>query len=156
MLGPEQLRPVPLPEGIRIEQASPCPADLYRRLYREVGERYHWIDRRDWTDHQILTHLGDGSVSIWLLREAGQLAGYFELVRHQDGSIEIAYFGLLNEHLGRGLGKMMLTGAVQTAWSMGATRVWLHTCTLDHPAALPNYLARGFTVFKRETYFVQP
>jgi GNAT superfamily N-acetyltransferase len=79
-------------------------------------------------------------------------AGYFELKRHPDQSIEIAYFGLLPEYIGRGWGKYLLTEAVRTAWSMGPQRVWLHTCTLDHPAALPNYLRRGFQPFREEVY----
>ena len=72
--------------------------------------------------------------------------------RHDDDSTEIAYFGLLPEFLGRGLGKYLLTVAVREAWTGGACRVWLHTCTLDDKAALPNYVARGFRAFKRETY----
>ena len=71
-----------------------------------------------------------------------------------DGSIEIAYFGLLREFLGRGLGGHLLTQAVQRAWEAGASRVWVHTSTLDHPAALPNYLKRGFKVYKTEDYIV--
>jgi GNAT superfamily N-acetyltransferase len=82
----------------------------------------------------------------------GAPAGYFELERHPDGSIEIAYFGLIQEFLGRGLGKHLLTVAAEQAWSDGANRVWLHTCTLDDATAMPNYLKRGFTSFKQETY----
>ena len=66
--------------------------------------------------------------------------------------VEIAYFGLRPEFFGRGIGKAMLTRAAEEAWSLGATRVWLHTCTLDSAHALPNYLARGFTEFRRETF----
>jgi len=76
----------------------------------------------------------------------------FELDRHDDGSVEIAYFGLRPEFIGRGIGKAMLTRAADEAWALGADRVWLHTCTLDSAHALPNYLARGFTQFRRETY----
>ncbi len=85
----------------------------------------------------------------------GAPAGYFELRREPDSAIEIAYFGLLQEFLGRGLGGHLLTQAVLHAWEAGATRVWVHTSTLDHPAALPNYLKRGFTVYKTESYIVQ-
>jgi GNAT superfamily N-acetyltransferase len=78
-------------------------------------------------------------------------AGYFELRRQPDGAVEIAYFGLLPEFIGRGLGKFLLSEATRRAWELGATRVWLHTNTLDHAAALPNYLARGFSVVRTET-----
>jgi GNAT superfamily N-acetyltransferase len=79
-------------------------------------------------------------------------AGYYELRGHQDGSVEIAYFGLLPEYTGRGLGGWMLTRAARDAWERGATRVWLHTCTLDHPSALPNYRKRGFLPYRTEVY----
>jgi len=79
-------------------------------------------------------------------------AGYFELQRGDDGSVEIVYFGLVPKFIGRGLGGPLLTRAVQEAWAMGggAKRVWLHTCTLDSPRALPGYKARGFREFKTE------
>jgi GNAT superfamily N-acetyltransferase len=155
MLRPEDLRAAPPREGARVDRINPCPADLYRFLYGEVGRRYHWVDRRDWTDQEILAHVTREAVSIWVLREGNQTGGFFELVRHDDGSVEIAYFGLLNQYLGRGLGRLLLTVAVTSAWDLGANRVWLHTCTLDHPAALPNYLARGFREFKRERYLAR-
>ncbi len=56
--------------------------------------------------------------------------------------------------LGRGLGKHLLSCAVRDAWALAPSRVWLHTCTLDHPAALPNYEKRGFARYKTETYEV--
>jgi GNAT superfamily N-acetyltransferase len=82
-------------------------------------------------------------------------AGYFELRQHQDRSVEIAYFGLLPAFIGRGWGKYLLTRAVESAWQLGTDRVWLHTCTLDHPAALSNYLKRGFRPFREEVYRVE-
>lgn len=81
--------------------------------------------------------------------------GYFELVTHDDSSVEITYFGLKASAQGRGLGKWLLVSAAERAFAMGATRVWLHTCTLDSPAALPNYLARGFSPYKTERYVVE-
>jgi len=103
-------------------------------------------------DDQIRARLGDPAVSLHLLTVAGAPAGFFELERHHDGSVEVSYFGLLPEFHGRGLGKHMLTEAAEAAWALGASRVWLHTCTLDHPRALANYLGRGFRVFKTEAY----
>ena len=79
-------------------------------------------------------------------------AGFFELERMNDHSVEISYFGLLPAFIGRGLGKAMLTRAADEAWALGASRVWLHTCTLDAPNALPNYKARGFQEFETHRY----
>lgn len=126
--------------------------DEYRALYHAVGHRYHWHDRDAWTDEQLLAHLSLRSVAVWRLEYDGTAAGFFELKHHYDGSVEIVYFGLVDGYTGRGLGRLLLRRAVEEAWRLGASRVWLHTCTLDNEAALPNYLARGFAPFRRETY----
>jgi GNAT superfamily N-acetyltransferase len=147
------LRPARSPDpAARVERVEGCAASFYRYLYAEVGRAYSWTDRLGWTDEQIRAHLASPAVSIWLLTVRSAPAGYFELKAAPDGSVEIAYFGLLREFIGRGYGKHLLTEAVDRAWSLGARRVWLHTCSLDDPAALPNYLSRGFRPFREETY----
>jgi ribosomal protein S18 acetylase RimI-like enzyme len=125
---------------------------VYRTLYRDVGERWHWRDRLAWSDERLTRHLEREDVAVYVVRVGDDIAGYFELERHEDQSVEIAYFGIRPEFFGRGLGGELLTRAVQEAWRFGAARVWLHTCTLDSPRALPNYLARGFQAFKEEWY----
>jgi ribosomal protein S18 acetylase RimI-like enzyme len=140
---------------IRIERMPECPASFFRYLYVEVGRNYHWIDRLPWTDEDIAAHLSQPEISLWVMSDNDSTAGYFELRRCEDGSVEIAYFGLLPEFIGRGLGKHLLTCATEQAWAAGANRVWLHTCTLDDQAAMPNYLKRGFRAFKTETYSVE-
>ena len=140
---------------VKIENILDCSPELYRLLYVEVGRSYHWIDRLPWTDKQIVAHLNQPEISFWLMTHDDSTAGYFELRKCEDGSVEIAYFGLLPEFLGRGLGKHLLTCATEQAWADGANRVWLHTCTLDDPAAMPNYLKRGFKPFKTEKYTVE-
>jgi GNAT superfamily N-acetyltransferase len=154
MTHPDQLRAVPVAPPARVECAEPCPLSFYRYLYREVGRNYRWTDRLAWTDEQIRAHLATPGVSVWVMYVGGSPAGYFELNATGDRSTEIAYFGLLPEFIGRGLGKQLLTAAVERAWETGAARVWLHTCTLDDPAALPNYLKRGFSPYKNERYTV--
>jgi GNAT superfamily N-acetyltransferase len=150
---PGQLRGDPLLDSDgHVEQVVECPVSFFRFLYAEVGRAYHWVDRLPWSDDEIRTYLRRPGVSIHVLYVEGSPAGYFELVRSTDASTEIAYFGLLPEFLGRGLGKKLLTFAAEAAFRGGARRVWLHTCTLDDPAALPNYLARGFRPFKTESY----
>ena len=119
-----------------------------------MGRAYKWVDRLPWTDDQIRAHLATPGISVWLLTVQGAPAGYFELKANEDGSTEIAYFGLLPDFIGRGYGKHLLTEAVERAFSEGSRRVWLHTCSLDDPAALPNYRARGFRPFREETYTV--
>ncbi|MEO7275049.1 MAG: GNAT family N-acetyltransferase [Vicinamibacterales bacterium] len=155
MRDPSQLRPLRVSdETIRLERAEDCYPALYRFLYGEVGRRYHWTDRLSWTDDVVRAHLAQPEVSIWLMLVRGTPAGYFELETDDEGGVEIAYFGLFHEFIGRGLGAHLLTEAVGTAWTFAPNRVWLHTCTFDHPAAVPNYISRGFTPFKTEEYSV--
>jgi len=136
----------------RVERPTP---ELYRECYRSVGEAYHWRDRWDWTDEEIRAHLAQREITLHVARRRGALAGWYELRRvPKDGSVEIAYFGLLPSAIGQGLGKHLLSCAVRDAWALGPARVWLHTCTLDHPHALPNYQKRGFAPYKTETYEV--
>lgn len=145
--------PPPAP-SVRVERMARCPTSFFRYLYAEVGRPWHWHDRLGWQDEQIQARVAAPAVSLYLLSLAGAPAGYFELERHPDGSVEICYLGLLPEFLGRGLGRYLLSEAVAAARSAGAPRIWLHTCELDGPAALPNYLARGFRPFRTETYTV--
>lgn len=155
---PDQLRRAPAPsssDSVTVAQERPCSAATYRALYAAVGEAYAWRDRLSWSDEQLATYLCRDEVSVWVLQVQGEVAGYFELVCGENGDVEIGYFGLLRRYHGRGLGKFLLTRAVDEAWVRGASRVWLHTCTLDDPAALPNYLARGFTPFGTDRYVAQ-
>ena len=125
---------------------------VFRELYRRVGSAFNWRDRNAMSDEALERHFRSPAVQLWVLYSGDAAAGFFELQRHADDSVEIAYFGLTASFFGRGLGKHLLTVAARAAWSFGAERVWLHTCTLDSPAALPNYLARGFEPYKVETY----
>lgn len=155
MQNPADHRAAPLQDPrIRIEQVKDCPASFYRYLYREVGGNYHWVDRLNWSDQEIREHISQPGISVWVLYCEGSPAGYFQLQWHDDQSIEIAYFGLLPEFHGQGLGKQLLSFAVERAWELHPQRVWLHTCTLDDPAAVPNYVKRGFQSYKQETYWI--
>jgi GNAT superfamily N-acetyltransferase len=155
MRHPSELQPARSDDPrTHLEQMRDCSVSFFRYLYVEVGRNYHWIDRLPWTDEQIRAYLQQPEIALWLMTYDGAPAGYFELRRCEDGSVEIAYFGLLPEFLGRALGKYLLTCAVEQSWAAGANRVWLHTCTLDDPAAMPNYLKRGFRPFKSEIYTI--
>lgn len=139
----------------RFERIRDCRPDLYRRIYHEIGRKHRWRERLRWSDADVRRHLARSGVALFFLYYRGLLAGYFELERHADGSTEIAHIGILDEFLGRGLGKQMLSAAIDQAWLEGARRVWLHTSTLDHPRALPTYLNRGFRPFKQQHFVVR-
>lgn len=152
MRDPAQLRrsavPDPAPTIVRAE--IPLPA-LNRFLYTTVGGPWHWRDRLPWTPERWMQWLDRPEHQTWVMYVSGTPAGYVELERQQAGNVEIAYFGVMPEFIGRRLGGHLLTVGIEQAWSMGAKRVWVHTCTLDHPAALANYKARGMAVYKEET-----
>jgi GNAT superfamily N-acetyltransferase len=153
MTDPADLDPVAAPSAdASVDRVEQPPAALWRQLYTEVGREYHWVDRLGWSDEQATRYFSDPALELWVLRVAGATAGYFELRAEADGGLEIAYFGLLPGFIGRGLGKYLLTCAAERGWARGANRVWLHTSSLDHASALPNYLARGFRVWKQEAY----
>lgn len=153
MTSPAELRaaPAPSPDAAVEHEERPTP-ERYRALYAAVGGPYHWRDRLGWNDQRLAAHLALRSVSLHVLRVAGETAGFFELKQHFDDTVEIAYFGLLQPYLGRGLGKYLLTRAIEEAWALGPRKVWVHTCTLDDPAALPNYLGRGMREYRSEVY----
>ncbi len=155
MRQPSELRAVAPPAvPPRIERVRDCPPAFWRFLYTEVGRKYHWFDRLPWTDEQIDQYLGDPAVTLYVMWVEGAPAGYFELRIGDERAVEIVYFGLLDSFTGRGLGGYMLGEAVKIAWAHGASRVWLHTNTLDHAAALPNYQKRGFQITGTEVYEV--
>jgi GNAT superfamily N-acetyltransferase len=140
--------------AVRVERVVKCPPSFWRYLYTEVGRRHYWIDRLPWTDDDIRHYLEDPAIQLWVMTVSAAPAGYFELRRDDKGGVEVAYFGLLEDFIGRGLGGHLLSEAVMRAWGFETNRVWLHTSTLDHPAALQNYLRRGFTIVRREQYEV--
>lgn len=137
--------------SVAVVRLTDCSVAHYRRLYRDVGERWLWRDRLKWSDAQLGAYLARPDVEVWELRVDGEPAGFFELARER-GETEIVYFGLIERVHGRGLGKHLLTRAVEEAWRGDTARVWLHTCTLDGPAAMANYEARGFRRVRSETY----
>ena len=147
MLSQEELRPKNLLQKtqlVRLEISFPA---LNRFFYQEVGKLWQWTDRLNWSEEEWRKWVECEKVQTWMLQLRGTPAGYFEL-DYQDEDVEIAYFGLLPQFLGKGLGGGFLTSAVEKAWEMGATRVWVHTSSLDHPNALKNYQARGFKIFR--------
>ena len=139
------------PSGSASVTREQLTAQAYRALYLLVGERWQWRDRLRLSDEELDSYLARSDVHVWVLRVDERIAGYFELQR-QGTQVEIMYFGLAPEFVGRGLGGWLLGRAAEEAFALGATRITLHTCTLDSANALPNYLARGFVIVREERY----
>ncbi|GAA4084161.1 MULTISPECIES: GNAT family N-acetyltransferase [Actinomadura] len=146
----------PAPEtSADIVRAEVVLPELSRFLYSAVGGDWYWIDRLSWTYEQWRNWLERPGVETWIAYVRGTPAGFAELDPQPDGQVEIAYFGLLRPFLGQGLGGHLLTVAASRAWDLAdrwpdrkpTTRVWLHTCSLDGPAALRNYQSRGFRLY---------
>lgn len=152
---PADFRPARPCAEARIEQAEIPSPELNRFFYSAVGGDLFWIDRLGWTYGQWMAWLDRPEVETWIASIRGTPAGYVEIERQAEGSTEICYFGLLPQFIGRGLGGALLSRAIERAWETGASRVWVHTCSLDGPAALPAYQARGFRIFKTETSIVE-
>lgn len=149
----DALRPARLVprEALLVRAGIPSP-ELSRFFYTAVGGDWYWRDRLDWTWGQWKAWLERPEVETWVVHQVGTPAGYFQLEAQPGGNVEIVYFGLIPGFTGQGLGGYLLTQAVHRAWRLheGVKRVWVHTCSLDHPAALANYLARGFVVYQKE------
>jgi ribosomal protein S18 acetylase RimI-like enzyme len=126
----------------------PCP-ELNRFLYLAVGAEWWWHERVGWDRDRWLEWLERREHETWVGYLRGSPAGYFELEAQPGGEVQLVYFGLLPSFIGRGLGGELLAAAVERAWQMAERRVWVHTCSLDHPSALANYQARGFKIFDR-------
>jgi GNAT superfamily N-acetyltransferase len=121
-----------------------------RDMYFRVGEQWQWIDKRPWTNEQWKEYAASPELWTFAAYYDDALAGYYELRQDDEDGVEIAYFGLLPEFVGRGLGGALLTSAIEEAWKMSPSRVWVHTCNRDHAQALANYQARGMVVYKIE------
>ena len=134
-------------DGIEIIRSQQPTLAFYRFLYDAVGGDFQWVDRKLLSDAALGEIIHDERVEIYVVYISGTPAGYAELDRRTDGQIELAYFGIMPEYRGQGLGQYFLHWAVTKAWSHDPGRVWVHTCELDHPAALPTYLKAGFTMF---------
>lgn len=152
MRSPDQLRPKRADAHFEVREKKRGDWRFNRDLYFRVGEQWDWVDKRTWTDEQWKQYATVPELRTFAGYYEQALAGYYELRRDSEGGIEIAYFGLLPDRIGRGLGGALLTSAIEQAWRVTPkpSRVWVHTCNRDHPQALANYQARGMTIYKIE------
>ena len=124
---------------------------LNKFFYKQVGKKHRWIDRLSWTDEKWINFISNKNLETYVISEFEDLIGFFELLYNPElKETEISYFGLLEEYIGKGIGGYALSEAIKKAFEKNIKRVWLHTCTLDHPNALKNYIARGMRVFRKE------
>ncbi|HEY0448433.1 GNAT family N-acetyltransferase [Actinophytocola sp.] len=154
---PSALRPATA-VAVPVTRAEVVSPALSRYLYTAVGGDWYWLDRLAWSYRQWQEWLDRPGVETWLATVRGTPAGYVELDGSGAGEVEIAYFGLLPEFVGKGLGGHLLTEGIRRAWALAqrwptlppTRRVWVHTCSMDGPTALANYEARGLRRYRTE------
>mgnify|MGYP006153393231 CR=1 FL=1 len=137
-----------LPSQWRLSRCPKPNIDWYRDLFRRIGAEWLWYSRLVLPEAELAAALA--ATEIHVLSDAtGQEIGLLELDRCLAGTVEIVFFGLIKEATGTGAGRFLMQEALRLAWTSDVTRVWLHTCSLDHPAAVPFYVKSGFTPYKR-------
>ena len=138
-------------EDCSVELVDPKDFQLNKFFYKNIGKNCKWIDRLVWTDLDWTNYASDEKLFTYILKNKEEIAGYFELLFDKDTKeIEIAYFGILEEYFGKKLGGYLLSKAIKNSFNLGCRRVLVHTCSLDHPNALLNYISRGMKIFKKE------
>tara|TARA_B100000965_G_C19556706_1_gene742602 strand:+ start:284 stop:787 length:504 start_codon:yes stop_codon:yes gene_type:complete len=134
-----------------LTRAHPKDFQLNKFFYKQIGKKHKWLDRLVWNDKAWNDYLSTNGVNTYILKEKEDLIGYFEQIFSKKNlDCEIAYFGILEEYIGKNLGGYLLSEAIKKSFEIGAKRVWVHTCSLDHKHALNNYLSRGMKVFQTE------
>ncbi len=138
-----------LSEKYLLKLVDPIDFQLNKFLYKQIGNKYQWTDRLAWQDKDWIKYLSNKKIKTYVLKKDEDLVGYFELILYQE-QCEIAYFGILEEYFGKGLGGHLLTEAIKIGFKQDVKRIWVHTCSLDHPNAIENYKSRGMEIFKTE------
>ena len=137
--------------NFKISEVDPPDFQLNKFFYKQIGKKHRWIDRLVWEDKKWIEYVENPRVKTFVLKENNNLAGFYETICDFDSyHSEIAYFGILEEYFGKKCGGYLLSEAIKKLFEDGISRVWLHTCSLDHKNAIKNYLARGMQIFKSE------
>ena len=135
-----------------IQKVTPPDIELNKFFYKNIGKNHRWIDRLIWSNLKWISYLENNNVHTYIMKLNEDLVGYFEIIQNTSiKSSEIAYFGILDNYIGKKIGGYLLTEAIKKCFEFKSQKVWVHTCTLDHKNALSNYLNRGMKIFKEET-----
>lgn len=151
MTSPGQLQSCTDARGLQVSECEIPQYLVNKFLYQLVGQHWAWNERLVWPEARWRDYAERRELRTWLALHQGSPAGYYELETQLCNAVEIKYFGLAQPFIGKGLGGYLLSHALRSAWDWGDTqRVYVQTCTLDHPGALSNYQARGMQLFKTE------
>jgi GNAT superfamily N-acetyltransferase len=148
--------PPPQPKGkVALLKCERPPTHFYRYLYDTIGADYYWVDRKKLSPDKLAEVIHDPANQLFVLYTEGNPAGMAELDLRKPGAVNISYFGLMPEAIGKRLGFFFLYHTCINAWLQPIQRLTINTCTLDHPRALPLYQRLGFTPYAREERFVE-
>jgi GNAT superfamily N-acetyltransferase len=137
-----------LAKGLTVERWRDADIAAYRTLFKTIGEDWLWYSRLVMPDHELLRIFRDPRIEIYRLFDRHTVAGLLELDFSAKDECELSFFGLVPGAIGKGSGRFLMDEAIRLAWSKPINRFWVHTCTFDHPAALPFYRRSGFTPYQ--------
>jgi GNAT superfamily N-acetyltransferase len=141
---------------LSLHRVHPTPSE-YRELFRAVGAPWLWFSRLIMPDAELREIIDHADVELFEVREGAAVVGMLELDRRVAGECELSFVGLIPEYAGKGHGRWLLAEAVARAWREEVSRVHVHTCSLDHPAALSAYCRAGFVpVGRKIEIFIDP
>ena len=146
---PESMAAYPTMSEYAVRRVDKPALDWYRKLYREIGEPWLWFSRLRMPDDELRGILHDPAVDVYALSHDGVDGGLLEFDRRSFPDIELSFFGVTPALIGKGAGRALLEHCLPLAWGHNPRRVWLHTCTADHPGALGFYMKFGFVPYKR-------
>ena len=149
MTEPPPARPLPVLPGLALRRVERPDLAWYRDLFRRIGTDWLWFGRLVMADDEVRAILENPAVEVYALTKDGRDEGLLELDRREPPDIELAYFGVTPALTGQGAGRWLMHEALRLAWRHAPRRFWVHTCTLDHPGALPFYLRSGFRPYRR-------
>lgn len=152
---PHNAVPPPPHSQIALIRADDPPVHFYRYLYQTVGADYVWVDRLKLSDEALVEIIQDPAVELYVLHVNGCPAGYVELDFRKMPDAELAFMGLIPEIIGKGFGRYLLTQAISLAWLHSPKRLFVQTCTLDHPRALGLYQRCGFVPYAQELGIIE-
>ena len=139
-------------EDYSLNLIDPVNFQLNKFFYKNIGKKHQWVDRLSWSEEKWINYVSNMNVRTYVLKYKDDLVGFFELIFHfEKNETEIAYLGILEEYQNKKLGSYLLSEAIKNSFQNNISRVWVHTCSLDHKNALSNYISRGMKIYKTES-----
>ncbi len=135
-------------DGLALTRLGSAEVERYLQIYQTLGERWMWFSRLVMPREELQAMISHPANEAYAVSRNGRDCGLLELDFRTPQSCEIAFFGLFDDEVGTGAGRWLMNRAMSKAWRLGIARVWVHTCTFDHPGAVSFYRKSGFEPYK--------